>query len=89
MNAEEFHTIAVGDTICYTLSPGQRLTNPLRVYRGVVNRIHPDAQMVSVALLDEEFEALNEPVRMDHIHSVAKPWRGSRQWQGQTRGGSQ
>lgn len=88
MNAEVFQTIAVGDIISYTLSPNQRSTNPLREYQGVVNRIHPDAQVVSVTLLDEEFEALNEPVRMDHIQSVAKPWRESCQRRGQTKGGS-
>jgi hypothetical protein len=87
MNAEAFQTIAVGDIISYTLSPNQHPTNLLKEYRGVVNRIHPDAQMVSVMLLDEEFEALNEPVRMDHIQSVTKRWRGSCQQQGQTRGG--
>lgn len=31
--------------------------------------------MVSVWLLDEELEALNEPVSIDHIQSVAKPDR--------------
>jgi len=87
MNAEVFQTIAVGDIISYTLSPNHSPTNPLREYRGVVNRIHPDAQVVSVTLLDEEFEALNEPVSMDHIQSMVKPRRGSRQRQGQTRGG--
>ena len=75
MNAEALQTITVGDIISYTLSSDQLSTNPLREYRGVVNRIYPDAQMVSVTLLDEEFQALNEPVRMDHIQSVAKSWR--------------
>lgn len=87
MNTEAFQTIAVGDVISYTLSPDQRPINPLKEYKGVVNRIHLDTQMVSVTLLDEEFEALNEPVRMDHIQSVAKLQRGSRQPQGQTRRG--
>jgi hypothetical protein len=73
MNAEAFQTIAVGDIISYTLSPHQRPIHPPRAYCGVVNRIDPEAQMVSVTLLDEEFEALNEPVGMDDIQSVAKP----------------
>ena len=29
MNGEEFHTLAVGDVISYTLSHDQRPTNPL------------------------------------------------------------
>lgn len=81
MNAEAFQTIAVGDIISYTLSPHLRPIHPPRAYCGVVNRIDPEAQMVSVTLLDEEFEALNEPVGMDDIQSVAKPRRGSRQQQ--------
>jgi hypothetical protein len=85
MNAEVWQTIAVGDIISYTLSSSQLSTHPLREYRGVVNRIDPEAQMVSVTLLDEEFEALNEPVRMDHIQSIAKSWRDLRQRQGQPR----
>src|SRR5260370_7586367 len=83
MNAEAFQTIAVGDIISYTLSPHLRPIHPPRAYCGVVNRIDPEAQMVSVTLLDEEFEALNEPVGMDDIQSVAKTRGGSRQQQKQ------
>ena len=79
MNAEAMQTITVGDIISYTLSSNQLSTKPLREYRGVVNRIDPQAQMVRVTLLDEEFEALNEPVGIDDIQSVAKSRRGSRQ----------
>jgi len=75
MNAEVFRTIAVGDVTSYTLSPSQHPARLPRTYRGVVNRIHGGARMVSVWLLDEELEALNEPVSIDHIQSVAKPDR--------------
>lgn len=81
MNAEDFQAIAVGDIINYTLSPHHRSLNPPRAYKGVVNKIDPDAQMVSVMLLDEECEALNEPVRMDHIQAIVKSWRASRKRQ--------
>jgi len=73
MNAEEFKTIAIGDTIIYTLLADQRPINPQREYRGVVNGIYPTAQMVIVTLLDEGYEGLSEPVRMSQINSVAKP----------------
>ncbi len=73
MNAEEFKTIEIGDIITYTLSPDQRPRIPQREYRGVVNRIFPDVQMVIVTLLDEGYEGLSEPVRMSQISSVAKP----------------
>ena len=79
MNAEVFQTIAVGDIISYTLSPHQHPTYPLRAYRGRVNRIHPDGRLVSVTLLDEEFEALNEPVSIDRIQSVARIYTDLRQ----------
>jgi hypothetical protein len=70
MNAEEFHTIAVGDIISYTLSPDQRPTNPLREYRGVVTKLYPDIQMVIVTLLDEGYEGLSEQVKMDQVQSM-------------------
>jgi hypothetical protein len=70
MNAEEFHTIAVGDIISYTLSLDQRSTNPLREYRGVVTKLYPDTQMVIVTLLDEGYEGLSEQVKMDQIQSM-------------------
>jgi hypothetical protein len=73
MNAEEFKTIAIDDTITYTLSPDQRPRIPQREYKGVVNRIFPADQMVIVTLLDEGYEGLSEPVRMSQISSVAKP----------------
>jgi hypothetical protein len=73
MNAEEFKTIAIGDTITYTLLADQRPINPQREYRGVVNGIYPTAQMVIVTLLDEGYEGLSEPVRMSQINNVAKP----------------
>lgn len=73
MNAEEFKTIAIGDTITYTLSPDQRPIIPQREYRGVVNKTFPADQMVIVTLLDEGYEGLSEPVRMSQISSVAKP----------------
>jgi hypothetical protein len=40
-----------------------------------VNGIYPTVQMVIVALVDEGYEGLREPVRMSQIHSVAKPER--------------
>ncbi len=73
MNAEEFHSIAVGDIISYTLSPDQRPTNPLREYRGVVTKLYPDTQMAIVTLLDEGYEGMSEQVKMDQIQSVTKP----------------
>jgi hypothetical protein len=72
MNAEEFHTIAVGDIISYTLSPDQRPTNPLRAYRGVVTKLYPATYMVIVTLLDEGYEGLSEQVQMDQIQGVIK-----------------
>jgi hypothetical protein len=50
MNEEEFKTIAIGDTITYTLLADQRPNNPQRAYRGIVNSIYPDIQMVFVTL---------------------------------------
>lgn len=73
MNAEEFHSIAVGDIISYTLSSDQRPTNPLREYRGVVTNLYPDTQMAIVTLLDEGYEGMSEQVKMDQIQSVTKP----------------
>ncbi len=73
MNEEEFKTIAIGDTITYTLLADQRPKNPQRAYRGVVKSIYSDIQMVVVMLLDEGYEGLSEPVRMSQISSVAKP----------------
>ncbi len=72
MNAEEFKTIAIGDTITYTLLADQRPINLQREYRGVVNGIYPTAQMVIVTLLDEGYEGLSEPVRMSQINNIAK-----------------
>jgi hypothetical protein len=72
MNEEEFKTIAIGDTITYTLLADQRPNNPQRAYRGIVNSIYPDIQMVLVTLLDEGYEGLSEPVRMSQIQSVTK-----------------
>ncbi len=71
MNEEEFKTIAIGDTIIYTLSQDQRPTNSQRAYRGVVNRIYPDVHMVLVTLLDEGYEGLSEYVKMSQIQSIA------------------
>jgi hypothetical protein len=73
MNAEEFHSIAVGDIISYTLSPDQIPTSPLREYRGVVTNLYPDTQMAIVTLLDEGYEGMSEQVKMDQIQSVTKP----------------
>jgi hypothetical protein len=72
MNEEDFHTLAVGDIISYTLSADQRPTNPLRAYRGVVTNLYPDTNRVIVTLLDEGFEGLSEQVQMDQIQSVIK-----------------
>jgi hypothetical protein len=72
MNEEEFHTIAVGDILSYTLSPDQRPTNPLREYRGVVTKLYSDTQMIIVTLLDEGYEGLSEQVQMVQIQSVIK-----------------
>ena len=72
MNADEFHTIAVGDIISYTLSSDQRPTNPLREYRGVVTKLYPETLMVIVTLLDEGYEGLSEQVKIDQIQSVNK-----------------
>ena len=86
MNTEECTTIAIGDTITYTLSADPRSRTSQREERGVVNRITPDVQMVFVTLLDEEYEALNEPVRMSQITSVTKTGRAYRKQCGQTSG---
>ncbi len=72
MNEGEFHIIAVGDIISFTLSSDQRPTNPLREYRGVVTKLYPDTIMVIVMLLDEGYEGLSEKVQMDQIQSVIK-----------------
>ncbi len=73
MKEEEFKTIAIGDTITYILLADQRPKNPQRAYRGVVNSIYPDIQMVLVTLLDEGYEGLSEHVRMSQIQSIIKP----------------
>jgi hypothetical protein len=73
MSEEEFKTIAIGDTITYTLLADQRPNNPQRAYTGIVNSIYPDIQMVFVTLLDEGYEGLSESVRMSQIQSVTKP----------------
>ena len=86
MNTEEFTTIAIGDTITYTLTADPRARTSQREERGVVNRITPDVQMVFVTLLDEEYEALNVPVRMSQIKSVTKTGRAYRKQRGQTSG---
>ena len=88
MNAEVFHTLVVGDIISYNLSWHPRSTSSSRTCRGVVNRIQTEAQTVRVRLLDEELEALNEPVSMDRIQSVAKACREAHQQQWQSTGGS-
>ena len=88
MNAEVFHTLVVGDIISYTLARHPRSTRSSRTCRGVVNRIHTEAQTVSVRLLDEELEALNELVSMDRIQSIVTAWREAHRQQGQSTGGS-
>lgn len=88
MNAEVFHTLAVGDIISYTLSWHQRSSPSSRTYRGVVNRIHTEAQTVSVRLLDGELEALNEAVSMADILSAVKACSVAHLQQEESQGGS-
>jgi len=78
MNAKIFQTLAIGDIITYILSADQRQTSSRRAYKGVVMRIDHKAHLVIVTLLDEVYEALNEPVSMSQILSVAKSQREER-----------
>jgi hypothetical protein len=84
MNAEEFKTGAIGDSIPYPLVADQQPRTPQRAYRGVVNGMYPTVQRVMVTLLDEGYEGLGEPVRMSQIHRVATPERAERKQHGET-----
>ena len=71
ISATEFQQIVKGDIVNYLLPPSMLPTNPLREWRGRVERINQQG-WVEVTVLDEGYDDQREIVRSSEIVAIVK-----------------